>query len=87
MRGDCLDIIGNVFLIFLERAAALTDLTRARNPSKVLWLDIHEHAFLDLKKALQTPPVLRPPNWNEEFILQIDASDRGLGAILCMPER
>ena len=32
---------------------------------------------------MQKPPVLRPPHWDEEFILQVDASNRGLGAILC----
>ena len=31
---------------------------------------------------MQNPPVLRPPHWDEEFILQVDASSRGLGAIL-----
>ena len=30
---------------------------------------------------MQNPPVLRPPHW-EEFILQVDALNRGLGAIL-----
>ena len=47
------------------------------------WFDVHEQAFLDLKEAIQKPLVLRPPHWDEEFILQVDASNRGLGAILC----
>ena len=67
---------------FSERAAVLTDLTKGKNPSKVKWQDQHETAFLDLKKALESPPILRPPHWDEEFILQVDASNRGLGAIL-----
>ena len=65
---------------FSERAAVLADLTRGINPTKVKWLEVHEQAFLDLKQALQRPPVLRPPRWDEEFILQVDASNRGLGA-------
>ena len=68
---------------FSERAATLTDLTSGKNPTKLKWLDVHERAFLDLKEAIQKPPVLRPPHWDEEFILQVDASNRGLGAILC----
>ena len=47
---------------FSERAATLTDLTRGKNPTKVKWLDVHEKAFLDLKEAIQKPPVLRPPH-------------------------
>jgi phospholipid-translocating ATPase len=31
---------------------------------------------------LKSPPVLRPPNWDNLFILQVDASDFGVGAIL-----
>ena len=67
---------------FSERAIVLTNLTRGKNPTKVKWLDVHEQVFLGLKQALQRPPVLRPPHWDEEFILQVDASKRGLGAIL-----
>ena len=26
--------------------------------------------------------MLRPPHWDERFLLQVDASNRGLGAIL-----
>ena len=67
---------------FSSRAAVLTDLTRAKSPTKIKWQDIHELAFQDLKRALHRPPILKPPNWNYEFILQVDASNRGLGAIL-----
>jgi phospholipid-translocating ATPase len=31
---------------------------------------------------LKSPPVSRPPNWDNLFILQVDASDFGVGAIL-----
>ena len=58
-------------------------MTRGENPTKVKWLDVHEKAFLDLKEAIQKPPVFRPPHWDEEFILQVDTSNRGVGAILC----
>ena len=68
---------------FSERESVLTDLTRGKNPTKVSWLHEHEKAFFDLKEAIQKPPVLRPPHWDGEFTLQVDASNRGLGAILC----
>jgi hypothetical protein len=67
---------------FSERAAVLTDLTKGRSPTKLVWNEQHEMAFEDLKNALKTPPVLRPPHWDKTFILQVDASNRGLGAIL-----
>ena len=72
---------------FSERAAVLTDLTKGKNPSKVQWSTNHELAFQDLKAAMQTSPVLRPPHWDENFILQVDASNRGLGAILSQEDQ
>ena len=36
---------------------------------------------------MQTPPVLRPPHWDANFILQVDASNRGLGAILSQEDQ
>ena len=67
---------------FSSRAAVLTYLIRAKSPTKIKWQDAHELAFEDLKQALHRSPILKPPNWNYKFILQVDASNRGLGAIL-----
>ncbi|XP_068684916.1 uncharacterized protein [Montipora foliosa] len=72
---------------FSSRTAVLTDLTRGKSPTKIKWKDAHEFAFQDLKQALQNPPVLRPPHWEQEFILQVDASNRGLGAILSQQDK
>ena len=41
-----------------------------------------EVAFQALKSALCTGPVLISPDFKKEFIVQTDASDRGLGAVL-----
>lgn len=68
---------------FSERALVLTDLTKGRKPTKIEWDEECEGSFRDLKSALQVAPVLlRSPHWDERFLLQVDASNRGLGAIL-----
>ena len=72
---------------FSERAVVLTDLTKGKNPSKVHWHVTHQLAFQDLKAAMQNTPVLRPPHWEDEFVLQVDASNRGLGAILSQKDQ
>jgi transposase InsO family protein len=46
------------------------------------WLDAHESAFTSLKLALTTAPVLSYPNETGKFILDTDASNTGLGAVL-----
>ena len=42
----------------------------------------YQKTFDALKIALTTAPVLRYPNFNREFILETNASLRGLGAVL-----
>ncbi|KAL1259008.1 hypothetical protein QQF64_009585 [Cirrhinus molitorella] len=41
-----------------------------------------EEAFQQVKTALTSEPVLRAPDFNCPFLLQTDASDTGLGAVL-----
>ncbi|XP_078515987.1 uncharacterized protein LOC144781172 [Lissotriton helveticus] len=70
---------------FSQRAAPLTDLLKKtaktesvlRTPSPSLW-----HAFNDLKSALTSSPVLVSPDYSQRFLLQTDASEQGLGAVL-----
>ena len=51
-------------------------------PTIFEWMTKHQEAFDALKEALSTPPVLGYPNLSREFILEIDASLNGLGAVL-----
>ena len=46
------------------------------------WNSSHEEAFQALKLALSTTLVLALPNFSKVFIVETDASDKGIGAIL-----
>ncbi|KAL0176575.1 hypothetical protein M9458_028905, partial [Cirrhinus mrigala] len=67
---------------FSSLAAPLTDLTRKGQPEKVQWSPEADEAFREIKKALTSEPVLRAPDFSCPFLLQTDASDTGLGAVL-----
>ena len=70
-------------------AAALTDILRnkafASQRSRrfpVPRLELHQHAFLVLKRALTSFPILAFPIWEGPFVLHTDASAAGAGAAL-----
>ena len=63
-------------------AVPLTDLTRKSRPNRVVWTPECALAFEKLKAALCSSPVLKSPEWDKTFILQTDASGRGVGAVL-----
>jgi hypothetical protein len=50
--------------------------------TKFNWTPSCEIAFESLKQALSTTPVLVSPNFDELFLVQTDASDVGIGAVL-----
>lgn len=47
-----------------------------------VWTPSHESSFTALKEALVSAPVLSLPNFNLPFILETDASNIGVGAVL-----
>ena len=65
---------------FANIAGPLNDLTSTG--TAFTWEPKHEEAFVNLKKALMSPPLLDYPLKNDQFVLITDALDRGLGAIL-----
>jgi len=67
---------------FSDIAAPLTDLTKKGQSRRVSWSQACETAFRKLKEVMSSSPVLMPPNFNRPFFLQVDCSDRGIGAIL-----
>ena len=78
LTGYYRKFIGN----YSTLAMPLSDLTRKALPDKVCWSSECESAFNTLKKALCKSPVLCNPDFDKRFILQTDASDRGVGAVL-----
>ena len=59
-------------------AAPPTDLTKKCAPSHVAWSVACSSSFDQLKKHLCSFPVPKSPNFNQQFILHTDASDRAL---------
>lgn len=60
-------------------ATPLTNLTKKELPERVTWTHTHQVAFDNPKIDLTSEPVLQGPDY---FILQTNASDVGLGAIV-----
>jgi len=65
---------------FSNIAAPLYDLTKKN--MRFSWGDPQEAAFKKLKELLITAPILAMPTSEGEYILDTDASDIGLGAVL-----
>ncbi|KAJ1110626.1 hypothetical protein NDU88_007975 [Pleurodeles waltl] len=60
----------------------LTELTSKKQPKKVIWTEACQNAFDALKAAMCTAPVLKAPDYSKEFVVQTDASEHGIGAVL-----
>ena len=48
----------------------------------VQWTEELDDTFFKLKEAMASKPILKGPDNSKEFILQTDASERGVGAVL-----
>ncbi len=67
---------------YSELTSLLTDLTKKEAPDPVQWTELCQQAVTKVKAALCGGPLLHSPNFGLPFLLQTDASDRGLGAVL-----
>ena len=52
------------------------------DPSKWIWGERQRKSFQAIKDALVSPPVLAYPDYSKDFVLHVDASRTGLGAVL-----
>lgn len=69
---------------FVEKFASVSAPLRGllKKNAKWCWGDEQTKAFDELKRALSTAPILACPDFAETFVLQVDASNAGLGAAL-----
>jgi hypothetical protein len=65
-----------------EFGAIAAPLTSLLKRDAFQWSEVTETAFLALKKALTTAPILALPDFTKTFIVECDASGSGIGAVL-----
>ena len=66
----------------LHALAGNADSKKGKNMRLAEWSDEGNHAFLSLKQALCGTPILRYPWFERPFVMEADASLKGLGACL-----
>ena len=65
---------------FAKICCPLYALTKDTIPFK--WEESEEQSFTEIKELMTKAPILKHPNFNYPFIIETDASDKGLGAVL-----
>lgn len=69
---------------FATVAEPLHSLTRGKKkPSRIAWNPEADKAFLSLKSLLVSSPILTTPDFSQPFNIHCDASNTGLGVLLC----
>lgn len=69
---------------FAQLAAPLNTLRKKKE--EFVWGDTQQSAFEAIKTAITNPPVLAVPNFDNRFIVQTDASNAGVAAVLLQEE-
>ena len=69
---------------FSTLVSPLNELLRGAKGKKlpIVWNDLTEKAFQDVKQALVSAPILSSPDFSLKFTIQCDASLTGLGSVL-----
>ncbi|CAI7804709.1 unnamed protein product [Closterium sp. NIES-54] len=65
---------------YAKIATPLTNLLKKNTPFKLE--DVHQQAMEQLKTALTSTPVLILPNPEKDYVIEADASDQAVGAVL-----
>lgn len=60
-------------------AAPVTNLLKKGN---LVWTPLVDQSLDELEQAMVTTPVLALPKFAEQFVVETDASDQGIGAVL-----
>ncbi|CAI7859372.1 unnamed protein product [Closterium sp. NIES-54] len=68
---------------YAKIATPLTNLLKKNIPFK--WEDVHQQAMEQLKTALTSAPVLILPDPEKDYVIEADASDQAVGAVLMQP--
>lgn len=74
----------NYLAKFMARLSDVVEPLRqlTRNEVEWHWTDIHDQAFLEVKKLATKAPVLAYYDPKKELVIQCNASQKGLGAVL-----
>ena len=67
---------------YADIAAPLTNLTGKLFPEKLKWEEQHQAAYSSLKEYLKDDTVVMGPDYSTPFLLQTDASEVDIGAVL-----
>lgn len=67
---------------YAEIAVPLTDMTKKGLTNDIRFNEEQRNAFLKLKEGLCNATTLHKPNYNKEFVIRADASDKSVGACL-----
>jgi len=70
---------------FIPQFATITDVLYKllSTKTKFKWLQEHQHSFEEVKKKMSDQHLLVHPDFTKPFVVRTDASNVGVGAVLC----